>query len=133
MNIASGCPVFVAQTVLENGTYIKDDTIFIKVIVDTSDLPDPWPVTGEVDWAEGISSGGFEPAVSTEVLALRKGPCGTEEAAEGGRGPAGGATREDTPDMFSNRLATLHSEELFILWRDKYCCQRRFSFSFLKI
>ncbi|KAM4898141.1 TNF receptor-associated factor 3 isoform 5-T5 [Sylvia borin] len=41
MNIASGCPVFVAQTVLENGTYIKDDTIFIKVIVDTSDLPDP--------------------------------------------------------------------------------------------
>uniref|UniRef100_A0A8C5PL43 TNF receptor-associated factor n=1 Tax=Leptobrachium leishanense TaxID=445787 RepID=A0A8C5PL43_9ANUR len=41
MNIASGCPVFVAQTVLESGTYIKDDTIFIKVIVDTSDLPDP--------------------------------------------------------------------------------------------
>ncbi|KAG8449268.1 hypothetical protein GDO86_016078 [Hymenochirus boettgeri] len=41
MNIASGCPVFVAQTVLETGTYIKDDTIFIKVIVDTSDLPDP--------------------------------------------------------------------------------------------
>nr|QNG39868.1 tumor necrosis factor receptor associated factor 3A [Andrias davidianus] len=41
MNIASGCPVFVAQTVLENGTYIKDDTIFIKVIADTSDLPDP--------------------------------------------------------------------------------------------
>lgn len=42
MNIASGCPLFVAQTVLENGTYIKDDTIFIKVTVDTSDLPDPW-------------------------------------------------------------------------------------------
>ncbi|KAG9481862.1 hypothetical protein GDO78_010867 [Eleutherodactylus coqui] len=41
MNIASGCPVFVAQAVLESGTYIKDDTIFIKVIVDTSDLPDP--------------------------------------------------------------------------------------------
>lgn len=41
MNIASGCPLFVAQTVLENGTYIKDDTIFIKVTVDTSDLPDP--------------------------------------------------------------------------------------------
>uniref|UniRef100_A0A3B3RTN9 MATH domain-containing protein n=1 Tax=Paramormyrops kingsleyae TaxID=1676925 RepID=A0A3B3RTN9_9TELE len=31
MNIASGCPLFVAQTVLENGTYIKEDTIFIKV------------------------------------------------------------------------------------------------------
>ncbi|XP_052475900.1 TNF receptor-associated factor 3 isoform X2 [Carassius gibelio] len=41
MNIASGCPLFVAQTVLENGTYIKDDSIFIKVTVDTSDLPDP--------------------------------------------------------------------------------------------
>lgn len=41
MNIASGCPLFVAQTVLENGSYIKDDTIFIKVTVDTSDLPDP--------------------------------------------------------------------------------------------
>lgn len=49
MNIASGCPVFVAQTVLENGTYIKDDTIFIKVIVDTSDLPDPWHTMGEAD------------------------------------------------------------------------------------
>lgn len=31
MNIASGCPLFVSQTVLETGTYIKDDTIFIKV------------------------------------------------------------------------------------------------------
>ncbi|XP_056151564.1 TNF receptor-associated factor 3 [Lampris incognitus] len=41
MNIASGCPLFVAQSVLENGSYIKDDTIFIKVTVDTSDLPDP--------------------------------------------------------------------------------------------
>uniref|UniRef100_A0A8C5BG31 TNF receptor-associated factor n=1 Tax=Gadus morhua TaxID=8049 RepID=A0A8C5BG31_GADMO len=41
MNIASGCPLFVAQTVLDTGTYIKDDTIFIKVTVDTSDLPDP--------------------------------------------------------------------------------------------
>ncbi|GCB79882.1 hypothetical protein scyTo_0016056, partial [Scyliorhinus torazame] len=41
MNIASGCPLFVTQTVLESGTYIKDDTIFIKVVVDTSDLPDP--------------------------------------------------------------------------------------------
>ncbi|XP_041827441.1 TNF receptor-associated factor 3 [Melanotaenia boesemani] len=41
MNIASGCPLFVSQSVLENGSYIKDDTIFIKVTVDTSDLPDP--------------------------------------------------------------------------------------------
>ncbi|XP_047200868.1 TNF receptor-associated factor 3 [Girardinichthys multiradiatus] len=41
MNIASGCPLFVAQSILEAGNYIKDDTIFIKVTVDTSDLPDP--------------------------------------------------------------------------------------------
>ncbi|XP_024120709.1 TNF receptor-associated factor 3 [Oryzias melastigma] len=41
MNIASGCPLFVSQSVLESGTYIKDDTIFIKVTVDTSDLPEP--------------------------------------------------------------------------------------------
>ncbi|GCB81927.1 hypothetical protein scyTo_0021488 [Scyliorhinus torazame] len=39
MNIASGCPLFVPQPVLENEThhYIKDDTIFIKVTVDISD------------------------------------------------------------------------------------------------
>ncbi|XP_028421418.1 TNF receptor-associated factor 3 [Perca flavescens] len=41
MNIASGCPLFVSQSVLETGSYIRDDTIFIKVTVDTSDLPDP--------------------------------------------------------------------------------------------
>uniref|UniRef100_H3CA66 TNF receptor-associated factor n=1 Tax=Tetraodon nigroviridis TaxID=99883 RepID=H3CA66_TETNG len=41
MNIASGCPLFVSQSVLETGSYIKDDTIFIKVTVDTSDLPEP--------------------------------------------------------------------------------------------
>ncbi|XP_061553399.1 TNF receptor-associated factor 3 isoform X1 [Phycodurus eques] len=41
MNIASGCPLFVSQSVLESASYIKDDTIFIKVTVDTSDLPDP--------------------------------------------------------------------------------------------
>ena len=40
MNIASGCPLFVAHNVIEgqNATYIKDDTIFVKVKVDTSDL-----------------------------------------------------------------------------------------------
>ncbi|XP_072126241.1 TNF receptor-associated factor 3-like isoform X3 [Mobula birostris] len=39
MNVASGCPLFVAQTVLENKNrqYIKDDTIFIKITVDVSD------------------------------------------------------------------------------------------------
>nr|XP_058957789.1 TNF receptor-associated factor 3-like [Pocillopora verrucosa] len=38
MNIASGCPTFCAMTQLNNHAYVKDDTIFIKVIVDTGDL-----------------------------------------------------------------------------------------------
>ncbi|XP_053166273.1 TNF receptor-associated factor 5 isoform X2 [Hemicordylus capensis] len=40
MNIASGCPRFVAHSVLENAknTYIKDDTLFLKVVVDLTDL-----------------------------------------------------------------------------------------------
>ncbi|KAI8512024.1 Baculoviral IAP repeat-containing protein 2 [Branchiostoma belcheri] len=41
MNIASGCPLFVSQAVVEGGFYLKDDTIFIKVIVETSDLMGP--------------------------------------------------------------------------------------------
>ncbi|XP_051900274.1 TNF receptor-associated factor 3-like isoform X2 [Pristis pectinata] len=43
MNVASGCPLFVAQTVLENKNhqYIKDDTIFIKITVDVSDPLEP--------------------------------------------------------------------------------------------
>ncbi|XP_060686866.1 TNF receptor-associated factor 5-like [Hemiscyllium ocellatum] len=43
MNIASGCPKFVSHTVLESGKtamFIKDDTLFVKVIVDLSDLED---------------------------------------------------------------------------------------------
>ncbi|XP_048456605.1 TNF receptor-associated factor 5-like isoform X1 [Rhincodon typus] len=43
MNIASGCPKFVSHTMLESGktaTFIKDDTLFIKVVVDLSDLED---------------------------------------------------------------------------------------------
>ncbi|XP_072017048.1 TNF receptor-associated factor 3-like [Amphiura filiformis] len=40
MNIASGCPLFVALNLLENGNfaYVKDDCLFVKVIVDVSDL-----------------------------------------------------------------------------------------------
>uniref|UniRef100_A0A8C9NZG3 TNF receptor-associated factor n=1 Tax=Spermophilus dauricus TaxID=99837 RepID=A0A8C9NZG3_SPEDA len=42
MNIASGCPRFVAHSTLENSknTYIKDDTLFLKVAVDLTDLED---------------------------------------------------------------------------------------------
>ncbi|XP_048259606.1 TNF receptor-associated factor 3-like isoform X2 [Haliotis rufescens] len=40
MNIASGCPLFVSHSVLENPTnnYLKDDTIFIKIAVETANL-----------------------------------------------------------------------------------------------
>ncbi|XP_066451706.1 TNF receptor-associated factor 5 isoform X2 [Eleutherodactylus coqui] len=41
MNIASGCPRFVSHTQLENpknACYVKEDTIFIKVAVDLTDL-----------------------------------------------------------------------------------------------
>ncbi|XP_067681954.1 TNF receptor-associated factor 3-like isoform X2 [Haliotis asinina] len=40
MNIASGCPLFVSHSVLENPTnsYLKDDTIFIKIAVETGNL-----------------------------------------------------------------------------------------------
>ncbi len=37
-NIASGCPTFCPLSELNNHAYVKDDTMFIKVIVDTSDI-----------------------------------------------------------------------------------------------
>ncbi|XP_006834095.1 PREDICTED: TNF receptor-associated factor 5 isoform X2 [Chrysochloris asiatica] len=42
MNIASGCPRFVAHSTLENtnNTYVKDDILFLKVTVDLTDLED---------------------------------------------------------------------------------------------
>lgn len=43
MNIASGCPLFVSQSVLETGSYIKDDTIFIKVSLTSDPYPGPPP------------------------------------------------------------------------------------------
>lgn len=39
MNIASGCPHFCSHNLLRSRGYIRDDTIFIKVIVDTIGLP----------------------------------------------------------------------------------------------
>ena len=39
MNIASGCPLFVPLNLLEsNRSYVKDDTAFVKIIVDTQGL-----------------------------------------------------------------------------------------------
>ena len=37
-NIASGRPMFLSLTELNNHAYVRDDTMFIKVIVDTTDL-----------------------------------------------------------------------------------------------
>ena len=41
MNIASGCPLFVSLATLDGGGYVKDDTMFIKIVVDTADLHRP--------------------------------------------------------------------------------------------
>lgn len=38
MNIASGCPMFCPLSELDKHAYIRDDTMFIKIIVDTMDM-----------------------------------------------------------------------------------------------
>ncbi len=39
MNVASGCPLFISQELLDSSNnYLKDDTMFVKVIVDTAGL-----------------------------------------------------------------------------------------------
>ena len=45
MNIASGCPMFKH---LLNGDFVKDDSIYLRVVVHTSDLPTiiPWKLWG---------------------------------------------------------------------------------------
>ena len=37
-NIANGCPMFCSLTELNNHAYVRDDTMFLKIIVDTTDL-----------------------------------------------------------------------------------------------
>ena len=37
-NIASGCPMFCSLAELNNHAYVRDDAMFLKIIVDTSDL-----------------------------------------------------------------------------------------------
>ena len=41
MNIASGCPLFASLDVLDSPSngYVKDDQLFLKAVVDCSDLP----------------------------------------------------------------------------------------------
>ena len=38
MNIASGCPLFCSLAELNKHAYVRDDVMFMKIIVDTSDL-----------------------------------------------------------------------------------------------
>ena len=39
MNVASGCPSFVPKYMLHSRGYIKDDTVWIEITVDTTGLP----------------------------------------------------------------------------------------------
>ena len=38
MNVASGCPLFCPLADLNSHAYVRDDTMFLKIIADTSDL-----------------------------------------------------------------------------------------------
>ncbi|KAK2191866.1 hypothetical protein NP493_44g13046 [Ridgeia piscesae] len=38
MNIASGCPMFISHQELQNSRFLKEDTIYMKVVVDTTDM-----------------------------------------------------------------------------------------------
>ena len=38
MNIASGCPTFCHLSELNNHAYVRDDTMFLKVMIDTTDI-----------------------------------------------------------------------------------------------
>ena len=39
MNVASGCPMFIRIDHLLNGGFVKDDAIYVRVVVETMDLP----------------------------------------------------------------------------------------------
>lgn len=41
MNVASGCPKFVSLSVLNDSSYVKDDTMFFKAIIDLAGLNQP--------------------------------------------------------------------------------------------
>ena len=43
MNIASGCPMFIRIEHLLSGGFVKDDAAYIRIVVDTSDLPKIMP------------------------------------------------------------------------------------------
>ena len=41
MNVASGCPEFAELSILDDTSYVKDDTMYIKAVVDTSNIMHP--------------------------------------------------------------------------------------------
>ena len=41
MNVASGCPEFAPASIYGNHSYVKDDVMYIKAIVDTSNIIHP--------------------------------------------------------------------------------------------
>ena len=41
MNVASGCPEFAELSILDNTSYVKDDVMYIKAVVDTSKIFHP--------------------------------------------------------------------------------------------
>ena len=41
MNVASGCPLFVPLATLDGGGYTKDDSLFIKLMVDKTEITRP--------------------------------------------------------------------------------------------
>ena len=41
MNVASGCQEFADLSILDNTSYVKDDVMYIKAIVDTSKILHP--------------------------------------------------------------------------------------------
>ena len=41
MNVASGCPMFAPLSVLNNSSYVKEDTMFLKCEIDTSGIKPP--------------------------------------------------------------------------------------------
>ena len=41
MNVASGCPEFAKLSILDDPSYVKDDVLFIKAIVDTRNIVHP--------------------------------------------------------------------------------------------
>jgi TNF receptor-associated factor 3 len=41
MNVASGCPLFVSLMTLDSGGYVKDDAMFIKMVIDTTNVHKP--------------------------------------------------------------------------------------------